>query len=303
LISFVFRNQDRIPIVTQNSDYTRKYTLTLSCEDKPGIVAATTNELAAAGANIVESNQFWDQVSNRFFMRIAFATKDGSNRDSLEKSLRPVVDRFEMRTYLADQAVRPKILILVSKFDHAMLHLLYQIKVGWLDAEVAGIVSNHPDAETIAKQEGLPFHHLPVTKETKAEQEEKLLEIVRDAGADIVILARYMQVLSDKFSTQLFGKIINIHHSFLPSFKGAKPYHQAFDRGVKLIGATAHYVTPDLDEGPIIEQEASRITHALNAEELVATGRDIESRVLARAVKLHLESRVMLNGSKTVVFA
>ncbi len=288
--------------MTQNSDYTRKYTLTLSCEDKPGIVAATTNELAAAGANIVESNQFWDQVSNRFFMRIAFATKDGSNRDSLEKSLRPVVDRFEMRTYLADQAVRPKILILVSKFDHAMLHLLYQIKVGWLDAEVAGIVSNHPDAETIAKQEGLPFHHLPVTKETKAEQEEKLLEIVRDTGADLVILARYMQVLSDKFSTQLFGKIINIHHSFLPSFKGAKPYHQAFDRGVKLIGATAHYVTPDLDEGPIIEQEASRITHALNAEELVATGRDIESRVLARAVKLHLESRVMLNGSKTVVF-
>ncbi len=289
--------------MTQNSDYTRKYTLTLSCEDKPGIVAATTNELAAAGANIVESNQFWDQVSNRFFMRIAFATKDGSSRDSLEKTLRPVVDRFEMRTYLADQAVRPKILILVSKFDHAMLHLLYQIKVGWLDAEVAGIVSNHPDAEKIANQEGLSFHHLPVTKETKAEQEEELMEIVRSTGADLVILARYMQVLSDKFSTQLFGKIINIHHSFLPSFKGAKPYHQAFDRGVKLIGATAHYVTPDLDEGPIIEQEASRITHALSADELVATGRDIESRVLARAVKLHLESRVMLNGSKTVVFA
>lgn len=304
LVEFIFLcNQDWIQIVTQNSDYTRKYTLTLSCEDKPGIVAATTNELAAAGANIVESNQFWDQVSNRFFMRIAFATKDGSSRDGLEKSLRPVVDRFEMRTLLTDQAQRPKILILVSKFDHAMLHLLYQIKVGWLDAEVAGIVSNHPDAEKIAVQEGLPFHHLPVTKETKAEQEEKLMEIVRATGADLVILARYMQVLSDKFSTQLFGKIINIHHSFLPSFKGAKPYHQAFDRGVKLIGATAHYVTPDLDEGPIIEQEASRITHALSADELVATGRDIESRVLARAVKLHLESRVMLNGSKTVVFA
>jgi formyltetrahydrofolate deformylase len=197
----------------------------------------------------------------------------------------------------------PKILIMVSKFDHAMLHLLYQIRVGWLQAEVVGIVSNHVDAAKLAEQENIPFHHMKITTETKAQQEMNLLDIVRSTGAELVVLARYMQILSDSLSTQLFGKVINIHHSFLPSFKGSKPYHQAHDRGVKLIGATAHYVSPDLDEGPIIEQETARITHALNADELVATGREIESRVLARAVKLHLESRVMLNGHKTIVFA
>ena len=184
-----------------------------------------------------------------------------------------------------------------------MLHLLYQVRTGWLRADVAAIVSNHEDAGSIAAREGVPFHFWPVTKANKVEQEERLIALARDTEADLVVLARYMQVLSDTLSKRLFGKVINIHHSFLPSFKGAKPYHQAFERGVKLIGATAHYVTPDLDEGPIIEQEAERVTHAMSVEDYIAAGRDIESRVLARAVKLHLERRVMLNGGRTVVFA
>ncbi len=192
---------------------------------------------------------------------------------------------------------------MVSKFDHAMLHLLYQIRVGWLNAEVVAIVSNHEDSRETAESAGIPYHCWGVNKDNKAEQEARLIDLVRETQADLVVLARYMQVLSDNLSNRLFGKIINIHHSFLPSFKGAKPYHQAFERGVKLIGATAHYVTPDLDEGPIIEQETERVTHSMSAEDFVATGRDIESRVLARAVKMHLEHRVMLNGHKTVVFA
>jgi len=279
------------------------YILTLSCDDRPGIVAAVTTELASIGANIAESNQYWDRSSNRFFMRIAFAAPPGREKDELEKVLAPVIDRFEMKASLLDGSRKPKIIIMVSKFDHAMLHLLYQIRVRWLNAEVAAIVSNHADSARTAEQEGIPFYHWPVTRENKQEREAQLLQLVRDSGADLVILARYMQVLSNDLSTRLYGKVINIHHSFLPSFKGAKPYHQAFERGVKLIGATSHYVTPDLDEGPIIEQETERVTHAMTAEDFVATGRDIESRVLARAVKMHLECRVMLNGHRTVVFA
>lgn len=191
---------------------------------------------------------------------------------------------------------------MVSKFDHAMLHLLYQIKVGWLDAEVAAIVSNHESARKIAEQEGIPFHYMPVNKENKIEQEAKLADLIKQTKSELVVLARYMQVLTNELSSQFYGMIINIHHSFLPSFKGAKPYHQAYDRGVKLIGATAHYVTPDLDEGPIIEQETERVNHAMSADDFVATGRDIEARVLARAVKFHLEGRVMLNNHRTVVF-
>lgn len=278
------------------------FTLNLSCVDRPGIVAGVTTELAAIGANIVESNQYRDAPSNRFFMRIAFEGPLHLTRDSVEKALKAVVDRFEMKAEIRDTSSRPKILIMVSKFDHAMLHLLYQIRVGWLDAEVVAIVSNHDDSRRTAELENIPYHCWKVTKENKAEQEARLIDLVRETGADLVVLARYMQVLSDNLSTRLFGKVINIHHSFLPSFKGAKPYHQAFERGVKLIGATSHYVTPDLDEGPIIEQETERVTHAMSAEDFVATGRDIESRVLARAVKMHIESRVMLNGHKTIVF-
>ncbi|MBR0828563.1 formyltetrahydrofolate deformylase [Bradyrhizobium manausense] len=281
----------------------QSHVLTLSCSDRPGIVASITTELAALGANIAESNQFWDRATDRFFMRIAFQAPDGLGKDQIERALKPAIERFEMRTALVSRERVPRIVIMVSKFDHAMLHLLYQIRVGWLRAEPIAIVSNHEDSRRTAELEGIPFHFWPVTKENKEEQEGRLLALVRETEADLVVLARYMQVLSNKLSSRLFGNVVNIHHSFLPSFKGAKPYHQAYDRGVKLIGATAHYVTPDLDEGPIIEQETERVTHAMSLEDFVATGRDIESRVLARAVKLHLESRVMLNGQKTVVFA
>jgi formyltetrahydrofolate deformylase len=278
------------------------FILTLSCADRPGIVAAVTTELAALNANIAESNQFWDRETGQFFMRLAFTAPETVSREALELALKPAIERFSMRTALIDQSRRKRILIMVSKFDHAMLHLLYQIRVGWLDAEVAAIVSNHDDSRATAAYEEIAFHHLPVDKGNRAEQEGKVIKLVQETGSDLVVLARYMQILSDTFANRLYGRIINIHHSFLPSFKGARPYHQAHERGVKLIGATAHYVTPDLDEGPIIEQETTRVNHAMTPDELIAVGRDIESRVLARAVKLHLESRVMINGRKTVVF-
>jgi formyltetrahydrofolate deformylase len=279
-----------------------EFVLTLSCVDRPGIVAAVTTELAALGANIAESNQFWDKETGQFFMRLAVTAPAGVDRDGIERALRPAVERFGMRTTLVDQGRKKKIIVMVSKFDHALLHLLYQIRVGWLDAEVAAIVSNHEHARASADYEGIPYHLLPVDKANKLGQEQEVIGLVKDTGAELVVLARYMQILSDTFATRLYGQIINIHHSFLPSFKGAKPYHQAHERGVKIIGATAHYVTPDLDEGPIIEQETARVNHAMSPDDLIAQGRDIESRVLARAVKLHLESRVMLNGRKTVVF-
>lgn len=279
------------------------HVLNLTCDDRPGIVAAVTTELAALGANITESSQFWDRASNRFFMRLAVEGDDGLTTAHVEHALKPSIERFGLRTGVIDAHRRPRVVIMVSKFDHAMLHLLYQIKVGWLNAELVAIVSNHEESRITAEREDIAYHCWPVRKDNKAEQEQKLLDLVRETGADLVILARYMQVLSDDLSNRLFGKVINIHHSFLPSFKGARPYHQAFERGVKLIGATAHYVTPDLDEGPIIEQETERVTHAMSAEDFVATGRDIESRVLARAVKLHLERRIMLNGNKTIVFS
>jgi len=278
------------------------FILTLSCEDRPGIVAAVTTELAALNANIAESNQFWDRETGRFFMRLAFTAPEGVARETIEKALKPAIERFGMRTALIDQSQKKKILVMVSKFDHALLHLLYQIRVGWLDAEVVAIVSNHEDSRKTAEYEGIPYYVLPVSKDNKAAQEEEVLKLFKETGADLVVLARYMQILSDKLSTRLYGQVINSHHSVLPSFKGAKPYHQAHERGVKIIGATAHYVTPDLDEGPIIEQEIERVNHAMSPDDLIATGRDVESRVLARAVKLHLESRVMLNGRKTVVF-
>jgi formyltetrahydrofolate deformylase len=278
------------------------FVLTLSCADRPGIVAAVTTELAALNANIAESNQFWDKETGTFFMRLAFTAPDGVDRDAIERALRPAAERFGMRTALVDEGRKKRIVVMVSKFDHALLHLLYQIRVGWLDAEVVAIVSNHEDSHATADYEGIPYHVLPVDKSNKLGQEQEVLRLVKESGAELVVLARYMQILSDTFATRLFGQIINIHHSFLPSFKGAKPYHQAHERGVKIIGATAHYVTPALDEGPIIEQETARVNHAMSPDDLIAAGRDIESRVLARAVKLHLESRVMLNGRKTVVF-
>ena len=280
----------------------RAFILTLTCVDQPGIVSAVTTELASIGANIAESNQYWDRQTGQFFMRIAFTVNSDKTGEEINRALKPALDRFEIKAALTDRSRKPRLIIMVSKFDHALLHLLYQVKAGWLNAEVVAIVSNHEDSRATAELEGVPYHYWKATKDNKPELDEKLLNLVRETDADLVILARYMQVLSDTISKRLYGKVINIHHSFLPSFKGAKPYHQAYERGVKLIGATAHYVTPDLDEGPIIEQETERVTHAMTAEDFVAAGRDVESRVLARAVKSHVEARVMLNGHKTVVF-
>jgi formyltetrahydrofolate deformylase len=276
--------------------------LTLSCDARPGIIAAVTGVIADLGGNITESAQYWDRTTDRFFLRIAFVGPVTVAPAELERALEPAVERFGMELQVTDATRPPRIIIMVSKFDHALLHLLYQIRVGWLHAEVAAIVSNHEDGRGIAEEAGLRFVHLPVTRDTKGEQEARLLELVAESGAEAVILARYMQVLSNDLAGRLSGRAINIHHSFLPAFKGAKPYHQAHERGVKLIGATAHYVNADLDEGPIIEQEVARVSHADTPDDLVAIGRDIEARVLARAVKLHLERRVMLSGHRTVIF-
>ncbi len=280
----------------------RDFILNFSCADRPGIVASVTAALFRLGANIEDSAQFRDRGTGAFFMRIAFTTPDHVDAARLEAALADCVAEFGMAMTIKDQAALPRVIIMASHFDHALLHLLYQLRVGWLRAEIVGIVSNHETTRPIAEAAGLPYFFWPVGPANRAEQEDKLLQLVRQSGADLVVLARYMQILSDRAAAALQGRAINIHHSFLPSFKGAKPYHQAFDRGVKLIGATAHYVTADLDEGPIIEQETERVSHAMAAEDLVAAGRDIESRVLARAVKHHLESRVMLNGRKTIVF-
>ncbi|GGC86262.1 formyltetrahydrofolate deformylase [Chelatococcus reniformis] len=280
----------------------RTWILTLSCQDRPRIVATITTAIANVGANISESAQFGDSSQSRFFMRIAFDTPQAVEERTLRGVLAPAVAEFDLTLTLNAAEDLPRIIIMVSKFDHCLEHLLYQIRVGWLKAHVVAIVSNHEASQGAAEAMGIPFHVWPVTRDNKAEQEAKLLELYRERRAELVVLARYMQILSNELSTELFGQVINIHHSFLPSFKGAKPYHQAYERGVKIIGASSHYVTPDLDEGPIIEQETERVTHALSTDDLVAVGRDIESRVLARAVKLHLERRVLINGRKTVVF-
>lgn len=280
----------------------KNWILTLYCQDKPRIVATVATAIADIGGNIGESAQFWDRSTNRFFMRIAFVTPASVDRKTVETVLSPVFTRFEMTPVLTDADVKPRLIIMVSKFDHCLQQLLYDIKLGWLQAEVVAIVSNHEDSRNTAETLGIPYYVWPVTKENKAEQEQKLYDLYIETKADLVVLARYMQILSNDLASKLYGHVINIHHSFLPSFKGAKPYHQAYERGVKLIGATAHYATPDLDEGPIIEQETQRVTHALSGDDLVAIGRDTESRVLARAVKYHVERRVLLNGLKTVVF-
>lgn len=274
--------------------------LALSCPDRPGIVAAVTGLLQSAGGNITEAQQYNDPESDQFFMRVAF---DIDTPQSFSDTFNALAQTFEMAWRLRDAARAKRVLILVSKFDHCLVDLLYRTRLGELDMDIVGIVSNHPrDAIRISNLHGAPFHHLPITKATKAEQEARINALIEETGAELVILARYMQILSDDFSRKLIGRCINIHHSFLPGFKGARPYHQAHRRGVKMIGATAHFVTPDLDEGPIIAQGVEPITHADTAERLVAKGRSIEQRVLSRAVKALIEDRVFLNGARTVVF-
>ena len=280
-----------------------RYILVLSCADRPGIVAAVAGHIAASRGNITESSQFNDPDTDRFFLRTVFDLADEADAPAMRAGFDRLAADYGMTLSLRAASLRPRVLILVSKFDHCLVDLLYRQRTGELDMDVAGIISNH-DLAALGNPDfgSIPFHHLPVTAATKAAQEAQLLQLVEDSRADLVVLARYMQILSDNLAASLSGRCINIHHSFLPSFKGARPYHQAHDRGVKLIGATAHYVTADLDEGPIIEQDVERISHADTPDDLVRKGRDIERRVLARAVALHLDGRVLMNGRRTVVF-
>ena len=278
------------------------YVLTLSCEDRPGIVHAVASFLMDVEANIRESQQFGDRDGNRFFMRIDFETARPTDAASLRESFVATATRFGMSYELWSAAAPYRTLIMVSKQLHCLNDLLFRTTTGDLQIDVPLVISNHTDAEPLVKSYGIEFEHIPVTPDTKAEAEARLMQRVDELGVHLVVLARYMQILSDDLCRNLSGRAINIHHSFLPSFKGAKPYHQAYGRGVKLVGATAHYVTGDLDEGPIIEQDVTRVDHGLSADQLVAAGRDVEARVLARAVQWHSQTRILLNGSRTVVF-
>jgi formyltetrahydrofolate deformylase len=279
------------------------FILTLSCPDRIGIVHAVTGVLTEHGANVLDSQQFGDRDTGRFFMRVHGETTDELfGIDQLRPALEPVATAYAMDWQLNDAAGRPRMLIMVSQQGHCLNDLLYRWQAGSLRADIVGIVSNHTDFELIARNYGIPFHHIPVSAATKVDAETRLLSLVDEFDVELIVLARYMQILSDTVCARLPGRIINIHHSFLPSFRGAKPYHQAYARGVKLIGATAHYVTATLDEGPIIEQQVTRVDHADNIEELTALGRDVESMALARAVRWHLEHRVLLDGHKTVIF-
>ncbi|MDO8143064.1 formyltetrahydrofolate deformylase [Isoptericola sp. 178] len=277
-----------------------EWVLTLSCPDRPGIVHAVSGMLAQHDGNITESQQFGDPSSGLFFMRVQ--VESHASRDELEPAVADVADRFGM-TWALDVVGRPmRTLVMVSKAAHCLVDLLYRERDQGMPIDVVGVVGNHPDLADIADFYGKPFHHVPVTSATKAEAEDRLRSLVDELDVELVVLARYMQILSDELCRDLNGRVINIHHSFLPSFKGARPYAQAHDRGVKLIGATSHYVTGDLDEGPIIEQDVERVDHSRAVRQLVALGEDVERRTLARAVRWHAEHRVLLNGHRTVVF-
>ncbi|WP_435654938.1 formyltetrahydrofolate deformylase [Brucella pituitosa] len=278
------------------------FVLTVTCKSTRGIVAAISGYLAGKGCNIIDSAQFDDLDTGRFFMRVSFISEDGVALDVLREGFEPIAAPFEMDFDFHGNAHRTKTLLMVSRFGHCLNDLLYRWKIGALPIDIVGVVSNHFDYQKVVVNHDIPFHHVAVTKANKPEAEQRLLDIVDNTGTELVVLARYMQVLSDQLCQKMSGRIINIHHSFLPSFKGANPYKQAYERGVKLIGATAHYVTADLDEGPIIEQDVARITHAQSAADYVSIGRDVEAQVLARAVHAHIHHRSFLNGNRTVVF-
>jgi formyltetrahydrofolate deformylase len=280
-----------------------EFVLTVACPDRRGIVAAVTRFLFERNCNILDSQQFGDRGNGRFFLRIHGLSEGGIGIGWLEKEFAALAAEFAMQAQFFDAAQKTRAVILVSRFGHALVDLLYRARIGAIALEVPLIVSNHRDLEDVAAASKIPFVHLPVTPATKADAEAQLAALLEEHRIELVVLARYMQILSADFCAARAGRIINIHHSFLPSFKGANPYTQAHDRGVKLIGATAHYVTGDLDEGPIIDQSVERVSHAQGPEDYVAVGRDIENRVLARAVKWHCEHRILLNGRKTVVFS
>ncbi|MBD8554456.1 formyltetrahydrofolate deformylase [Rhizobium sp. CFBP 8762] len=278
------------------------HVLTVSCRSTRGIVAAISGYLAEKGCNIVDSSQFDDVDTGNFFMRVTFISEENVGEEEIESGFMPIGEKFGMVYKFHDSAERMKVLLMVSRFGHCLNDLLYRWKIGALPIDIVGVVSNHFDYQKVVVNHDIPFHHIPVTKANKAEAEARLMQVVEESNAELIVLARYMQVLSDAVCKKMSGRIINIHHSFLPSFKGANPYKQAYQRGVKLIGATAHYVTEDLDEGPIIEQDLARITHAQSPDDYVSIGRDVESQVLARAIHAHIHHRVFMNGNRTIVF-
>jgi formyltetrahydrofolate deformylase len=290
--------------MTTDVELDHEFTLTLICQERVGVVLAVCQFLVQQGCTIVESQQFVDRGGDLFFMRMQFHSTTGERTvEQLQEAFGPVAESVSAASWrLVDASRRPKVLIMVSKFGHCLNDLLFRHSDGRLNVEIVAVVSNHPDLASMAENYGIPFHHIPVTPETKAEAERKLLDLVDDLNVELVVLARYMQILSTDLCKKLDGRAINIHHSMLPSFKGARPYHQAYDRGVKLTGATAHYVTQDLDEGPIIEQEVARVDHSMSAAEVTALGRDAECVALARAVRWHTENRILLHGRRTVVF-
>ncbi len=278
------------------------YILTLSCPDRTGIVYRVTGLLYELGCNIQDAQQFGDEETRRFFLRVHFDLPEATDAELLRENFRSLAESFGMVWQIHDARRRARLLVLVSRQGHCLNDLLFRAHSRQLAVDIVGIVSNHEDFAALAASYGIPFHYLPVTAATKTAQEQRIAGLVEDEDIDLVVLARYMQILSPELCDALAGRAINIHHSFLPSFKGAKPYHQAHQRGVKIIGATAHYVTRDLDEGPIIEQDVARVDHAMTPKELVRVGSDTESQVLARAVRRHVEHRILLNGHRTVVF-
>ena len=288
-----------------SADLAPEFILAVACPSAKGQIAAISGFVDAHGGYIKEFAVFDDEIEDRIYVRAVFRV-DSTHTPALadlRDAFAPLAERFGMDWRLTDAAALPKVLLMVSRFDHCLNDLLYRWRMGELRMEIPAIVSNHPDLAPLAEAAGVPFHHLPVSAANRAEQEAQLLALIDSSGTDLVVLARYMQILSPALCTALAGRAINIHHSFLPGFKGAKPYHQAHARGVKLIGATAHYVTTDLDEGPIIEQVVERVNHSHRPDDLLAVGRDMESLALARAVRLHIEQRVFLNGDKTVVLS
>jgi formyltetrahydrofolate deformylase len=280
----------------------KSYVLTVSCQSTRGIVAAISTYLAGQGCNIVDSSQFDDLDTGKFFMRVSFMSEENVAQDALVDGFKPIAATFKMDAEIHDATKRMKVLLMVSRFGHCLNDLLYRWKIGALPIDIVGVVSNHFEYQKVVVNHDIPFHHIKVTKENKAKAEAEIMDVAEQTGTELIVLARYMQILSDDMCKKMSGRIINIHHSFLPSFKGANPYKQAYERGVKLIGATAHYVTADLDEGPIIEQDTARVTHAQSAEDYVSIGRDVESQVLARAIHAHIHHRTFINGNRTVVF-
>ncbi|MBU1279064.1 MAG: formyltetrahydrofolate deformylase [Alphaproteobacteria bacterium] len=279
-----------------------KYCLTVTCPTSRGIVAAISTFLSDMGCNITDSSQFDDVETGKFFMRISFISEDGFDDVALAKDFDDIAKSFGMIYAFHDESEKMKVVIMVSRFGHCLNDLLYRWRIGALPIEIVAVISNHMEYQKVVVNHDIPFHCIPVTKENKPVAEAAIMQVVEDTGAELIVLARYMQILSDAMCQKMSGRIINIHHSFLPSFKGANPYKQAYERGVKLIGATSHYVTADLDEGPIIEQDIVRITHAQSAADYVSLGRDVESQALARAIHAHANHRVFQNGNKTVVF-